>query len=212
MRFNAQRFWRVFALLTILECLLLCVGCSSTWLTAVSGLLPSIAAIANTVLAFIAGLQGKTVSPATQSAIQKWQANVAQLVSDAQTLITQIQQNASATLISQLQTAMTTISGEFNSILSSVDITDSATVAKLTQFLSLGIAAVNAVLAFIPMVAAKLAAKAPMEELRHYDAIAGGATMSSLKVVKETYKAIVETPTGEPEVDAVLGTLPAELA
>ena len=208
MKFNAPKFWRLFALLTLIELCCFLVGCTSTWLSAVSGLLPSIVAVVNAIVAFVAALQGKTVSSAAYAAIQKWQQNIAQEIANAQSIIAAIQQNASSTLIAQFQAAMQAIEQNFNSILSGIDVTDSATVAKLTQFLSLGIAAVNAVLALIPMMLSKIAANAPLEELKHYDKLGAQTTVNAVKVMKETYTAIVEEPTDSMDVNAALATLP----
>jgi hypothetical protein len=211
MTFNTRRFIRVFALLTIAElCLLLC-GCTSAWLTAVSGLLPSLGAIVNAIVAFVAALQGKTISPAFATAVQKWQQNISTEITAAENIIASLKQGTNTTLIGQFQAVMQSILSQFNSILTGADIADSSTVAKLTQFLGLGIAAINAVLAFIPMVVAKLNANAPKAELAHYDAVAASVTKMTLKGVKDTYVGIRSQHTDNVDVNAALDALPKSI-
>lgn len=215
MKFNAQTFWRVFALLSMLELLLFATGCTSTWITAVSGLLPAISAIVNAVVAFIAQLEGKTVSADVYAAIEKWQANIASELSNVSTILADIQKAATSGLIAQLQGGMQVVLTEFNSILSGLDITDSDTVAKLTQFVSLGIAAVNAVLALIPAITAVMAkveaGSLPKSVLAKADAIGGSLVKVTLNTVKETYATILSSYTDNAEVNAALDTLPRSI-
>lgn len=209
---NWKRFIRIFAVLAMAESCLLLAGCTSAWIGAVSGLLPGILGVVDAVVAFVGSLEGKTVSPATYSTIQKWQQNIATEIANAQTIIASIKQQATAGLLTQFQTAMQAVVQQFNSILSGVDVTDSATVAKLTQFLALGVAAVQAVLALVPMAAAKLAAHASDEEMQHYDKLAAKSTENAVKVMKETYADIVSEHTASADVNAALDALPKKLA
>lgn len=211
MQFDKKVFWRVFALSMIIEACLFLAGCTSAWLTAVSGMLPAIAAVCSAAVAFVSALQGKTVSAAFTAAVKKWQSNIASEISNAQALIASIKQGATTTLISQFQSVMQGVLSEFNSILAGMDITDSATVAKFTQFVGLGIAAINAVLALIPLALTKLQAKAPKDELKHYDALAGKTTQSAVNLMKETYAAILAEPTANPDVNAALDQLPRSI-
>lgn len=208
---NSKVFWRVFAILTIIETCFLLSGCTSAWLSAVSGLLPAISAVVNAVVAFVAALEGKTVSASFLATIQKWQQNIASEISNAQTIIASLQQSASTSLISQFQTVMQSVLTQFTSILSGVDITDSATVAKLTQFVGLGVAAVNAVLALLPLALSKLESKAPEAELKHYDSLGAAATKNAVKVMKETYAAIRSEHTSNADVNAALDALPSQI-
>jgi hypothetical protein len=75
----------------------------------------------------------------------------------------------------------------------------------------LGIAAINAVLAFIPMVVAKLNANAPKAELAHYDAVAASVTKMTLKGVKDTYVGIQSEHTENVDVNAALDALPKSI-
>lgn len=208
MRVNWKRFAFVFAVLTALT---FCAACTSAWLSAVSGLLPGIVAVVNAVLAFVTALEGKTVSADVTAAIQKWQANVAAEIQNAQSIIAAYQQNASTGLLSQFQAVMQAIINDLNSILSGLAITDSATVAKITQFVALAVAAANAVLALIPMAIQKLQSGASAEELKHYDKLGATAVGNAVKTMKETYVAIVQEKTTNNDVNTALDALPPSI-
>lgn len=211
--FNTQRFLRTFLLLNILTvfCLYL-AGCTSAWLSSVSAMLPAISAVVSAIVSFVSALEGKTVSAQFVAAVQKWQQNIATEIANAQGIITALQQNTSTTLISQFQAVMNAISSEFQSILNAADVTDTATVAKLTQFLGLGIAAINAVLALIPAVLSTLNKPAhTSEELASFDRLGAKATNDGLKTMKETYTAIKDEHTTNADVNAALYALPGQI-
>lgn len=206
MKLNFRKF---FFLLLILNIAVFAGGCTAAWLTAVSGLLPGILAAVNAVVAFVAALEGKTVPAGLAAKFQQWETNIANLVSQAQAIVAQIQQNATATVLQQFQGVMSAITSNLGSILTDLNVTDSSTVAKITGFVQLAIAAASAVLSLIPMAISKLGA--PQAELRHYDAMGASAVNGAVKVMKETYHAIVTTPTENEEVNAALTTLPQSI-
>ena len=211
MKFNRTRFWQVFITLTIIESCLFLAGCTSAWITAIGALLPSIGAVVNAIVAFVAALQGKTVSASFLAAVQKWQQNVATEITNAQAIIAALKQSATSTVIAQLQVVMQSILTQFTSILSGANITDSATVAKFTQFVGLGIAAVNAVLALLPLAMIKLDSKPSTEELKHYDKVAAKATQQAVATMKETYVAIISEHTVNADVNGALDALPRSI-
>jgi hypothetical protein len=211
MKFDSNVFWKVFALLMLLEVCLFSTGCTAAWITAVNALLPSLGAVVAAVLSFIAALQGKTVSAATYAAIQKWQGNLTTSITDVEAIVASIKKSATTALLAQFQAAMQAVLQQFNSLLGTVDITDSATIAKLTQFLALGVAAINAILALIPMAIAKLKAKASAEELKLYDNLSASAIKSAESTMRETYVAIVMEHTANADVNAALDALPRSI-
>lgn len=211
MKFNAKVFWKVFLTLSALEMLLFATGCTSAWISAVSALLPSLAAVVNAILSFVMALEGKTVSSSTVAAIQKWQQNIAAELSNLETIIADIKQAATASLVAQFQAGMQAVLSTFSGILSGLDITDTATVSKLTQFVSLGVAAINAILALIPMALQKMQSGASEAELRSYDKVAGAATVNANKVMRETYHSIVTDYTDSTDVNSALATLPQNI-
>lgn len=208
MKFNQKRFFQVLAVFAVLDGCLFMTGCTSAWLATVSSLLPTILGIAEAIVSFVSGLEGKTVPAGTTAAMQKWEQNLANLITNVQSIIAQIKQSATQTLIGELQTGMAAVQTSFSSLLASFNVTDSATVSKLTEFVNLGIAAVNAVLAFIPMVVSALDKKFSDAELKHYDQIAAKATQNAANTIKETYVAIVDEHTVNADVNTALDALP----
>jgi hypothetical protein len=211
MKFDRTIFWRVFTLLTILEACFLLTGCTAAWLGAISTLLPTIGAVVNAIVAFVAALEGKTVSASTLAAVQKWETNVMTEINAAEALIAAAKQSAGPSIIAEIQAAMQSILSQFNSILSGVDVTDSSTIAKLTQFVALGVAAINAVLSLIPMALAKIKAGAPEDELRQYDRLGADAVKNATKTMRETYAAIRSEHTPSADVNAALDSLPKSI-
>jgi hypothetical protein len=211
MKFNRTIFWRVFTLLTILETCFMLTGCTAAWLGAISALLPTIGAVVNAIVAFVAALSGKTVSASTTAAIQKWAANVSTEISNAETLIAAAKQSAGTSILGEIQAVMESILSQFNSILSGVDVTDSSTIAKLTQFVALGVAAINAVLSLIPMAMEKIDAGASEDELKQYDKLGANAVKNATKTMRETYAAILSEHTPSADVNAALDSLPKSI-
>jgi hypothetical protein len=211
MKFNRTIFWRIFTLLTILEACFLLTGCTAAWLSAISALLPTIGAVVNAIVAFVAALEGKTVSASTLAAVQKWETNVTTEINAAEALIAAAKQSAGPSIIAEIQAAMQSILSQFNSILSGVDVTDSSTIAKLTQFVALGVAAINAVLSLIPMALAKIKAAASEDELRQYDKLGANAVKNATKTMRETYVAIRSEHTPSADVNAALDSLPKSI-
>jgi hypothetical protein len=209
--FNTRRFWQVFFTLAAVELLLFTTACTAAWITAINGLLPSIAALVTSVLSFVSALEGKTVSAAMVSTIQKWQENVATEIKNAEAILAAYNQSEGSSYLRQLQTVMQAVLTQFQGILQGIDITDSATVSKLTQFVGLGIAAINAVISLIPIAVRKLDSVTPIGELRAYDKFAATVTVKSAQVVRETYASIVEEPTESDDVNAALNSLPRSI-
>jgi hypothetical protein len=209
---DKQRFLRIFLIAIVLQACVYLSACTSAWLTSVSAMLPAISAVVSAIAAFVGSLQGKTISANFYAAVQKWQQNISTEIANVQNIIAQLKAQTTPTLISDLQTAMSAISSEFQSILNAADVTDTATVAKLTQFLGLGIAAINAVLALIPSVLSALNKPQPSQkELAQYDKLGAHATTAALKTMQETYAVILTEHTDNADVNAALDALPRSI-
>jgi len=202
--------WRKFGFIyMILLIVTLAGGCSAAWLTAVNGMLPAILAAVEAAVSFVAALEGKTVPVGLTAKFQQWEQNVASLIATAQQIVTQIKSNSTATLLQQFQGVVQSLVGSLGTILADLNVTDNATVAKITGFVQLAVAAASAILALIPMAISKLGA--PAAELKHYDAMGASAVTNAVKVMKETYVAIVTTPTENADVNAALKELPQSI-
>jgi hypothetical protein len=208
MKINWNRFCFVFVVLMSVFYL---TACTAAWLAAINGMLPGIESVVAAIVSFVVALEGKTVSPATVLKIQQWEADVSTQITNAQNIIAQYQAAASTGLLSQLQAVMQGIMTSLNSILTGLNITDSTTVAKITQFLALGVAAVSAVLALIPMAMTKLDSKASNAELLQYDKLGANAMNNVTKTMKETYAAIIQEKTSNLDVNAALDSLPKSI-
>lgn len=205
---NLRRFLLVF---TVLQVCVLLGGCTAAWLSAVNSLLPALQTAVSAVVAFIAALEGKTVSTAFVDAAKRVQADVAASITNAQTLIGDFQKTASTGLLSQIQAVFQGIVDNLNSILTGLSITDSATVNKLTALVGLAVAAAQSIVALIPVVYAKLESGASHAALEAEDKVASNAIGEAHKLLKSTYHAIVSEPTESEPVNAALSVLPQNL-
>jgi hypothetical protein len=203
MRINWKRFATVFFLFNVI---FLFSGCSASWIGAVQALMPAISAAISAVFAFISALTGKTIPASVTAAIQKVQADISATLTNVQTLLAEVAQNASQTVLSQIESAFQSVVSNLSSILSGLSITDPATQSKLQSLISLAVAAVEAVLAIIP-----LASKAVGEKDEAHLLAADKAVTSSIKnthkVLKADYHTTVTTLTGEADVDVALAGL-----
>lgn len=201
--------WRRFAFLfAMCQVALFLVGCSAAWIGALQGMIPTISGIVSAVVSFIAALEGKTVSASFNAAVQKWSANISDLLSQLSTLVKSAASSTTSTLISQIQAVMAQLSTQLSSILQDTGVTDPSTVAKLEEFVQLAIAAVNAILAIIPVALARMKAGAPLHELEVVDQQAKDNINAEHSLVKRTYHSIVTTQTTRVEVNAALAALP----
>jgi len=205
MKFNFRKFLLCFA---ILQAVVFVGGCSATWLTAVGALLPALEAAVAAAISFVVALEGKTVPPAVSAAIQKIGADIKAQIANAQTLIADYQKAATTGLLSQIQAVFQGVVDNLASILSAFNVTDSASISKFTQLVGLCVAAAQAVLAMIPLVAAKLALPATQSQLEHEDKVAASTIQLTNKTMQETYRIIVSEDTPSAIVNEALATLP----
>jgi len=205
MRVNWKRFILVFS---ILQVVFLCAGCSGTWLTAVSALLPALEAAITAAISFVAALEGKTVSASVSAAIQKIGSDVSAQIANVKTLIADYQAAASTGTLSQIQAVFQGIVANLANILSAFNVTDPASTSKFTQLVGLCVAAAQAIIALVPLVAAKLASGASPEELTADDMIATKTVTQATAALKETYVAIISQKTTSDVVNTALDSLP----
>lgn len=209
MRFNWKKFFLVFC---TIQCILMLAGCTAAWIGALQAMIPTIEGIVSAVVAFIAALEGKTVSATFTAKVQQWGTNVSNLLSQLTALVQSAAKTVTSTVITQIQAVMAQLSSSFGSILQDTGITDAATTGKLEGFVNLGIAAINAILALIPLALSKLKANASQAELEATDADATATINQAHKLVRSTYHTIVTTETESVPVNSALGTLPKTLA
>lgn len=208
MRINWRRFAFVFGLLQVL---FLVSGCTAAWIGALQGLIPTIEGIVSAAVAFIAALEGKTVSATFNAKVQQWGTQVSDLLTQLSSLVASAAKTATTTIITQIQSVMAQLSTSLGSILQDSDVTDPSTVSKIEEFVQLAIAAVNAVLAVIPVALARIKAGATQEELQVVDGDAKNTINQAHDLAKKTYHVIVTQQTPQIDVNSALGKLPQNI-
>lgn len=205
MKMNWRKFWIVFGLLQVA---LLFAGCSAAWLGAVSALLPTLETVVSAAISFVVALEGKTVPASVSSAIQKIGADIAAQIANVQTLIADYKAAATTGLLSQIQAVFQGIVDNLGSILSAFQVSDTTTVGKLTQLVGLAVAAAQAILALIPLVAAKIASGASRAELEAEDKLAASNVKQVENGLKTAYIQVISEPTTNADVNQALNSLP----
>jgi hypothetical protein len=206
MKLNWKRFGTTFLLLNLL---FLLNGCSANWVGAIQGLMPAISAAISALFSFISALEGKTIPASVQETVQKIEAAITASLQNVQTILATIKQNASASVLAQIEGAFQAIVTNLNSILSGLNVTDPSTVGKVTNLVELAVAAVEAVLALLPL-ASKSGALNDIE-LEHADKAATVSIKNTHKVLQHTYHNVVSTDTESAEVNEALAALPQQL-
>jgi hypothetical protein len=204
--------WSKFSLFfTLFLAMFFVAGCTAAWLTAVSAMLPAIEAVVSAILALVMSLEGKTVPAGFVATVQKIESDIQGEIANIQQLVAAYKAAASTGIISQIQAVFQAILANIQSILNDSSITDSSTVSKIAQFVGLGVAAIQAVLAFFPVASAKMLGNASKEELKSLDKQASTAINGAHKQMQTQYVAIVTTTTSSADVNAALKTLPQTL-
>jgi hypothetical protein len=208
LRINWSRFS---LLLTVFLAMFYVAGCTAAWITAISAFLPAIEAAVSAILALVMSLEGKTVPAGFVATVQKIESDITAEIANIQSLVAAYKAAASTGLISQIQAVFQAILANIQSILNDASITDSATVTKIAQFVGLGVAAIQAILAFFPAASAKMLSKASASDMKALDKQAATAINTAHKTMQEHYVTVVTSVTANPEVNAALKTLPQTL-
>lgn len=208
MKINWRRFLLCFV---VLQSIVFVAGCSASWLGAVSALLPALESAVTAAVSFVVALEGKTVPAAVSAAIQKIGSDIATQITNVQLLIADYKAAATTGLLSQIQTVFQGITTNLASILSAFNVTDQASVSKLTALIGLAVAAAQSIVALLPIVMAKLASGAPMSELQAEDKMAAASVSAVKGALQENYVVIRSTPTDNEVVNEALASLPTSI-
>lgn len=207
MRINWKKFASLFVLFNLS---LICVGCTAAWIGAISALLPAIQAAVTAILSFVLSLEGKTVPASVTAAIQKIVDGINTELQNLTTLIAAAKAGGT-TVLSQIGAVLNSILANLGSILSGLNVSDSSTLQKITELVGLAVAAVQAILAIIPLAEKKLAENPSAVHLEAFDKATANQLSSTHKAMQETYKAIVGTTTESMDVNTALAALPKTL-
>jgi hypothetical protein len=212
MRINWRKFGITFSFLCSLMLAIVFMGGCAGVLSVISGLLPALSAAVVAAVSFVAALEGKTVPASVSAAVKQWGTNIAGFIANLQAIISAAAGAATTGVISQIQAVLQQIQSATSSILSEFNVTDSATVAKFTSLVNLGIALIATILGLIP--AAQALVTRPgvtKEQLEAEDQEASTHVKNAHKSMQEAYKVIRDTPTASTDVNAALNTLPTSL-
>jgi hypothetical protein len=206
MKLNWKKFAGLFVLLNLV---LFLGGCTASWIGAIQGLMPAIQAAITALFSFIGALEGKTIPASVTAFVQKLEQDVSTELTNVSSILATITANASQSVLSQIEAVFNTIITNLNSILSGLNVTDSSTIAKITDLVGLAVAAVEAVLTLIPL--AMKASTLSEEEQVHADKAATNSIKNTHKVLQQTYHTVVTTPTENVDVNTALAALPQTL-
>jgi hypothetical protein len=207
MRVNWRKFFGLFVLFNVV---LLCSGCTATWIGVVQAMLPAVSAAVSAILAFAMSLEGKTVPASVTATIQK-------IVDDVQvelqnlSLLVASAQSGGATVLSQISAVLNSVLTNLGSILSGLSISDSATLQKITEIVGLAVAAVQAVLGIIPLAQKKMAESPSEAHLASFDKAVSSSIKNTHKAMQQAYHIVVTTPTDNTVVNEALAALPQQL-
>jgi hypothetical protein len=155
---NPGKKWAAkFLLVLVLSVSLVSMGCAvggaATWINMGLNLITTLLPTIPSLIAAISGLVGKNVL--TQAQVDKLTqvfTGVQQLFQQAQTALTQYEANSDPTLITKIQDILNQVKTSLSNVLTDVQITDPATVAKITLIVNSFIDLANNILAILPTV------------------------------------------------------------
>lgn len=203
---NWKGFWRTFCILySIVLVATLMSGCTATWIGAISALLPALDAAVVAIVSFVKNLEGKTISASVSAAIQKVVSDIQTQLQNLSSLISAAQ-SGGASVISQIGAVLNSILSNLGSILSGLNISDSSTLQKITELVGLAVSAVQAILAIVPLAAAKVDAGMSASESEAFDKATTSNVKHIHKGLQEGYHVWVTTDTVNADVNAVLAS------
>jgi hypothetical protein len=202
---------RRYALLALLILtVVMSAGCSPAWISGVQGLLPAIQTAVMAVAAFVAALNGKTVTAAFSATVQRISTDVAGGINDLKTLLADYQNGPDQTTLGKIQAVLNGILANLQSILTDTSITDTATVSKLTQLVGLAVIAAQTILGFLPAIHFTMTNRAHFSDgdLKRADKNAKASLDFAGRMLRQEYEAARTTVTDSADVNAALAALP----
>jgi hypothetical protein len=200
MTVNWKRFATLFALLNIA---LFLTGCG--WVSAVQALMPGIKIAITALFSLIASLTGKTIPPNVTAFVQKIEDDVAAALVTVGDILSTISSNVGQSVLTQLQAVFEAITTNLNSLLTGLGVSDTSTIARITEIIAAIVTAIEAVLALLPLAA--VAKTLTPEEAVHADKAATNSLKNAHKVFQQRYVVAITPDTGNPDVDAALASI-----
>jgi hypothetical protein len=179
-----------------------CVGAAALpFITMGLNLIGTILPTIPSIIAAISSLTGHTISAASVAKLTQVLSGVQDLFSQAQSALIAYQQNADPTLIAKIQDLLGQVKTRMQAILTDVQITDQATVAKILSIANSFIDLANNILVILPSVAngkvqAKRVSKAQLAQV-------------SSNAWAAKFNAAVKVKTSNPEVEKAFANVVA---
>jgi|SRR6185312_15246638 len=182
---------RVVALLSLMTYMAACAGLPA-WVSQAQQVLPVAVSAVAAILSLVAGLEGKTLDAATVANIQTIANEVNTGIVDIEALVKQYQDHASDGLLSSIQTAANVVVANLQKLMSDAQIKNAETQQKITAIANLVVAELQAWASTLPLLQAKAGAKVTL------------TVPATVSAFKDSFNAIISTPTGNPDVDMAL--------
>lgn len=192
---------------TLVLCLTMALtACSTAWVGQAQGIVAALIPAAANIIALVAVLQGKSISPQDLQVIQGAGTQAGADLQLIQSLIAEYEKaNAAAKpgILNQIQTAINSVRGNLNGLLPALHIKEVATQTKITAVVGIVLSEVQSLAAILPLVnpssspqmmemAAKQAKKQPALTAREFVA---------------SYNATMTARTGTAELDGATAGL-----
>jgi len=205
MKVNWKRFAGFFLLFSVVTFL---SGCTASWVGAINALWPAIKIAIDALFAFLMSVT--TLPPGSLATVQKIEADVKASLENATNLLDTLASSATATVTQEFKTALQFIMTNLQSILTGINVVDPGTVSTATKLIDAAIAAIEAILLFLPLLSSKMTKHASKEDLVAADKITSNGLSNAHKLLQHDYHAAVQ-PTGDAAVDTALAPLPQTL-
>jgi hypothetical protein len=205
-----KKAWRGVMAVVVAGAMLAGNGCSTNWVQQAEQIVAALIPAAANMVALVAVMQGKTVSPQDLQTIQNAGTQAGADLQLIQSLIQQYQSADSAAkagLLSRIEAAIATAQANLNGILPALHIKDAATQAKITAVVGIVLAEVQSLAAMVPLVnpnaSAKMVAMAERQVKQRPPLTAGQFVQS--------YNAAMTAKTGNEELDRAAGKMAIHL-
>jgi len=208
MKINKKRFLGLFLLFNLV---FLIAGCSASWLGAISALLPGLEAAVSAIVSFVLALEGKTIPASVSQAIQKWGSNAATLIANIKSIIASVTGAVTQGVVAEIQAGFAALQSSTQAILNAFAVTDPSTVSKFTNLVGILVTVVTTILGLIPLATKAVSGAMTKEEMETADKSTASELKNTHKIMQETYKSIVTTPTENADVNTALEALPQSL-
>jgi hypothetical protein len=193
-----HRQWRIAAMISCtLTFMLFSTGCSANWATESTNLLTVMAGIFNSILNILT-IAGVKVTSQLSATFNSDVTEVENEITAVAPLVTAYENTPSSGALSKLTTALNLIKTNSAGLLAGITQLSAAWQTKIGAIISLGVDTEEEITSLIPSPTATVA-----DLHEHYAKAKLFFSKSPAKKLKDAYNTLIETPTGDAEVDAV---------